>query len=246
MKNWASHVYRGIDPALGVSHGPVVDSTAHNAPRCQDGYRVDHTLENGLALVDAGTRFGHPEWIRAGAKEVNVVINQAFVSKYHLFARIFCQGKIWNWEAKGGEIGQETDALLKVGSYTHNNTYLTLAEQILNTVANPTTGLRDLKNGGIYFKFLLDTGVVNTSRKEMRQLHILQSVHEANAIFNNRYASFEADLINVAKRAFFSPPVAGWMYELSNNWSIYKGKENWISMEASGIAMEAIQTVLSN
>ncbi len=244
MKHWAGINYKHIDPSIGISHSVIVASTGKNSPSCPDGYRVDQNLENGLALVDAGTRFGHSEWTQAGMQEVDTVIKQAFVTKYHMFARIVCQGKIWDWEAKGGEIGQETDALLKVGTYTHNNTYLDLAKEILDSVSNPATGLRDTQNNGIYYKLLLDTGHVDKSRKEMRQFHILQVVHEANALFNNRYADFEASLIALVKSSFFSPPVAGWMYEVSNDSSMYKG-ENWISMEASGIAMEAIQTILS-
>jgi len=246
MTTWAASVYKGIDPVQGVAHKAVVDSTAKNAPTCSDGYRVDQSLENGLALVDAGTRYGHPEWTQAGTRLVDVVTKQAFVTKYHLFARTVCQGQIWDWESKGGEIGQETDALLKVGTYTHNDTYLNLAKDILDAVANPTTGLRDPNGKGIYFKLLLNSGHVDTSRKEMRQLHMLQSFHEANALFNNRYADFEANLLAVAKSSFFPAPVAGWMYELNNDFSLYKGKENWISMEACGIAMEALQTVLGS
>ncbi len=245
MENWAAAVYKGIDPAMGVPHGPVNDSTAANAPTCPDGYRVDQNLENGLALIDAGKRFSNQAWMQAGAREVSSIMQQAFVSKYHLFARIVCQGTIWNWEAKPGDYGQEIDALLKAGVYTNNQAYLSVAKQMLDEVANPATGLRDLKNGGIYYKFLLDTGSVDTSRKEMRQFAVLQALHEANAIFHNRYASFEADMIRAVKSSFFAPPVAGWMAELNPNWSLYKGKENWISVEASGMAMEAIQTVLS-
>ena len=246
MKHWAESVYEGIDPALGVSHGSVVDSTAKNAPVCPDGYRVDQNLENGLALIDAGTRYGHPEWVQAGKREVDVVTKQAFVVKYQLFSRTICQGQIWNWESKGGELGQETDALLRVGAYVHDDTYLNLAKAILDAVSSPQTGIRDIKNNGIYFRFLLNTGTPDTSRKEMRQLHIIQSLHEANALFNNRYADFEANLLYVAKRSFFSAPVAGWMYELNDDYSLFKGSENWISMEACGIAMESLQTVLSS
>src|SRR5437016_1493098 len=135
MENWAATVYRGIDPAVGVPHGSVKDSTAANAPTCPDGYRVDQNIENGLALIDAGKRFGNQAWMQAGAREVSIIMQQAFVSKYHFFARIVCQGKIWNWEAKAGEYGQEIDALLKVGVYTHNQTYLSVAEQMLDEIA---------------------------------------------------------------------------------------------------------------
>lgn len=245
MKHWATYIAKGIDPNVGVAHARVVTSTADNSSSCPDGYRVDQSLENGLALIDAGTRFNEPSWVQTGKQEVDTVTKQAFVSKYHMFARIVCQGQISDWEAKGGEIGQETDALLRTGSYTHNDTYLNLAKEILDAVSNPSIGLRDTQNGGIYFKLMLDSGTVDKSRKEMRQLEILQSVHEANVIFNNRYADFETSLIKVAKSSFFPTPVAGWMYEVSNDYQLYKGKENWISTEASVIAMEAIQTLLS-
>lgn len=245
MKHWATYIAKAIDPNAGVAHARVVTSTAENSSSCPDGYRVDQSLENGLALIDAGTRFNEPNWVQIGSQEVDTVTKQAFVSKYHMFGRIVCQGQISDLEAKGGEIGQETDALLKVGTYIHNDAYLNLAKEILDGVSNPSVGLRDVQNGGIYFKLMLDSGTVDKSRKEMRQLEILQSVHEANAIFNNRYADFETSLIKVAKNSFFPAPVAGWMYEVTNDYQLYRGKENWISTEASVIAMEAIQTLMS-
>ncbi len=244
MKHWAEYIAKKVDPNVGVAHAAVIKSTGDNAPKCDDGYRVDQSLENGLALIDAGTRFNRPDWTQIGTQEVDTVTKQTFVTKYNLFARIYCQGKIWDWEAKGGEIGQETDALLKVGFYTHNNAYLDLAKKILDAAADPNVGLRDTTGDGIHFKLMLDSGKVDNSRKEMRQLHILQSVHEANAIFNNRYADFEKSLITVTKKSFFPGPVAGWMYEVTPDYQLYKGTENWISTEASAIAMESIQTLI--
>lgn len=138
MQNWVNGV--------GYSHGPITDS---GHPLCPDGYRVDEDFENGLALIDAGTRFNHPEWVQAGAREVSVVQQQAFVTRYQLFVRVICQGNIWDSLARAPEIGQEAEVLLDVGNTTSNQTYLTLAQKMLDTIVNPASGFRDPIYGGI-------------------------------------------------------------------------------------------------
>ena len=244
MENWAASVYHSIPTDTGVPHGPIVDDTGANAPTCPDGFRVDQTLEDGLALIDAGKRYNNAAWAQAGTREVQIVTQQALNTRYNLFARIICQGKVWNDEARDGEIGQEAEALLYAGSYTENQQYLTLAQQMLDAVANPATGLIDQINGGLFFKLTMSSGVVDTAKKVTQQYHILLALHMANQLMNNRYATLEANMVQALQKAYFQPPVAGWMYEVGPDFTLYKGTENWISTEASGIAMQAILVLL--
>ena len=266
-QHWAAAQYATIDPALGIHHGPVVVSTAKNAPSLKDAYRVDHDLELGAALADAGTRFNHPAWVTAGLKEVNVVTQEAYSTQYHLFNRIYVisdpkvgSNKIYDFQAKMGEQAEELEALIRAGVYTHDAAFLSLAKQMLDALQS--LPIHDTTNGGFFFKMYLGNdgaghtaGQVDTGSKEARQLHLLESVHLANAVFGNRWAALEAELTGLAitPGKFFLPaPVPGFTYHQLPNWALYpcsscspQATENWDSAEADGIALESLQTVLS-
>lgn len=265
LQGWATAEYKLLDPKLGLPHGGVDSSAGSDKFRLQDGYRVDHALETSLALVDAGTRFHHPEWVDAGKRGADVVIKQAYNRQYHLFGRIyilsdprFGDNKLLDTQARMGETGQEIEALVRTGVYTHNQAYLSLAKEMLDNLQ--TSPLRDTTNGGFYFKLYLGpyqgntTGYVDKSIKETRQLHVLIATHLANLVFNNRWAGLEHDLIQVATQRLFLPaPVPGFSYRVRPDGAMYPCKscktapqlEDWITSEADNIALEAMQTVLS-
>jgi hypothetical protein len=265
MLGWAASQYKLIDPQLGIQHGPVDTTAGSDRQRLQDGYRVDHALETGLALVDAGTRFGHPEWITAGRRDVRVVIQQTYDTHYHLFGRLylindprFGSHKLLDPQARMGETGQELEALIRTGVYTHTAAYLALAKEMLDSLN--TSPLRDPVNGGFYFKIFLgpylghDTGYVDKSIKETRQLHVLIAIHLANRAFNNRWSGLEQSLINVARqRLFLAGPIPGFSYRVLPDGQEYPCKtclaphsEDWVTSEADNIALLALQTVISN
>ncbi|GCE22786.1 hypothetical protein [Dictyobacter kobayashii] len=233
---WATSEYRRIDTQLGVQHGGLDTTAGGGNVHLQDGYRVDHALETSLALVDAGARFNHPEWVAAGTRGAEVVIQQSYNRQYHLFGRIYLlsdprygTNKLLDTQARMGETGQELEALLRTGAYTHNQTYLGLAKEMLDALE--TSPLRDKTNGGFYFKLYLgpyqgyNTGYVDKSIKEVRQMHVLISVHLANLLFNNRWADMEQDLIQVATQRLFLPaPVPGFSYRVLPNGDMYPCK----------------------
>ena len=267
-QHWAAAQYASIDPALGIHHGPIVVSTAKNAPALKDAYRVDHDLELGAALVDAGTRFNQPAWAAAGKREVDVVTQETFSAQYHLFNRIYVisdpkvgSNKIYDYQAKMGEQGEELEALIRTGAYTHNATFLSLAQEMIDALQS--LPIHDTTNGGFFFKMYLGNdgaghtgGQVDKGSKEARQLHVLESVHLANAVFGNRWAALEAELTQLAitPGKFFLPtPVPGFTYHQLPNWALYpcsscspQPTENWDSAEADGIALETLQTILSD
>jgi hypothetical protein len=265
MLGWAASEYSLLDPQLGVQHGPVDTTAGSDKQRLQNGYRVDHALETGLALVDAGTRFNHPEWVAAGRKDVQVVISQAYDRQYHLFGRIyliydpkFGSHKLLDPQARMGETGQEIEALLRAGVYTHTPAYLSLAKEMLDGLE--TSPLRDPNNGGFYFKLFLgsymgkNNGDVDKSIKEARQLHTLIAIHLGNTVFHNRWENLEQNLVTVAKQRLFLPgAVPGFTYRVLPSGQMYPCKtcsaphvENWVTSEADNIAVMALQTVATN
>jgi hypothetical protein len=240
----ATHLATIIDPASGVSHGPLTASTAEAAASCPDGYRVDHDLESGLALVDAGARFGDPAWSAAGAHEVDVVTGQTYNTTYHLFARIVCQGAVWDQHAKLGEQADDITALLDAGTATHNAAYLARAEEMLGELAGPAAGLHDLGAGGYFFSLDMGSGAVDSSYKESRQLTLLGDLHRANALTGGRFAGAEAEMLRVALQMETPVPLAGYPYREAPQFGFFKS-ERWITTESAGIALEALQTVLA-
>ncbi|HEX3606751.1 MAG TPA: hypothetical protein VH134_12570, partial [Candidatus Dormibacteraeota bacterium] len=242
-QSFAGRLASAIDPATGVNHGPLSASTAEAAASCPDGYRVDHDLESGLALVDAGARFGNPTWSALGAREVDTVVAQTFDTAHHLFNRIVCQGAIWDTHAKLGEQADEITALLDAGTFIHSSAYIARAEQMLDALAGPAGGLHDTAGGGYFFSLDLATGAVSNAYKESRQLTLLADFHRADALIHGRYAANEAEMTRVALQMFTASPLAGYPYREPPSFGFF-GRERWITSESAGIALEALQTVL--
>ncbi len=242
-KNFAAHAYSSIDPTYGVAHGSLTASTAAGAATCPDGYRIDHNLESGLALADAGKRFGNSAWSTAGAREVTVVTQQGYNTTYHLYNRIICQWTVWDGQAKMGEQAEEVLAYLDAGSYLGDSTYLAKAQEMLDGLVANSTGLHDTLNGGFFFKYNMLTQTLDNSYKEPRQLTLLTSLHRADALFGGRYSSLEGEMTSVVLQMQNTNPLVGYFYRETPTFGQFQS-ENWITTEAGGIAAEAMQSVL--
>ncbi len=137
-------------------------------------YRVDMVLEEGCALIQAGTFFQRPEWQQIGASIVNFVYTHAYIVQYHTFAdqmdtvlrpdgtvnpdEQFYAGQTKNYTVDGssthmGEISQIAISLLDTFSTTHEQDFLTRATTLLDTYALPANPLHmwDTSNDGYFF-----------------------------------------------------------------------------------------------
>jgi hypothetical protein len=237
----AGHLQGIVDPLTGVVHGRIAANG--NQPACADGYRVDHDLEAGLALVDAGTRFGDATWRAVGTREALTVVAQGYDTTYHLFNHTVCGGAPADREAKVGEQADEVLALLDTGAATGIPVLTTLATQMLDGLAANPTRLHDTAAGGFFFEFDLGTQQVSSSYKEVRQLTLLTALHRANALQGGRYAALEAEMAGVALRMQQRTPITGYPYRETAGFAFYGG-ERYITTEAAGIAAEALQSVL--
>jgi hypothetical protein len=264
IQHWVASQYSKIDSQKGVQHGKIDTTAGGGNVTLADGYRVDHALETGLALVDAGIRYHQPAWIATGKKAVSVVIKDSYNKQFHLFGRIYLvqdprygTDELLDTQARMGETGQELEALLRTGAYTRNSEYLRLAREIIDGLQN--SPLRDRQNGGFFFKIFLGpymgqtTGYVDKSIKEARQLHTLIAIHLANQIFNNRWAELEQDVTrNAVQHLFLPAPVPGFTYRIRSDGDLYPCPkcvqpkvEDWVTSEADNIALEAFQTILT-
>jgi len=238
---FAGHLAGIVDPLLGVVHGRI--SPDGKEPGCADGYRVDHDLEGGLALVDGGIRFGDPTWVVVGMREVLTVVGQAFDTTYHLFNHTVCGGSPADREAKVGEQADEVLALLDTGAATGIPLFTALATEVLDgLVANPAR-LHDTTGGGFWFAFDLGSQQLRDGYKEVRQLTLLTALHRADALEGGRYAALESEMTRVALSMLRRGRVTGYPYRETAAFDFYRG-ERFITPEAAGIALEALQSVL--
>ncbi|HEX6493519.1 MAG TPA: hypothetical protein VF112_08390 [Candidatus Dormibacteraeota bacterium] len=240
-RDFAGHLASIVDPVLGVVHGRI--SPDGKVPGCDDGYRVDHDLEGGLALVDGGIRFGDPGWVVVGMREVLTVVGQGFDTTYHLFDHTVCDGTPADREAKVGEQADEVLALLDTGAATRIPLFTTLATQVLDGLVANATGLHDATGGGFWFAFDLGSGQLRDGYKEVRQLTLLTALRRADAVERGRYSALETEMTRVALSMLRRGRVTGYPYRETAAFDFYRG-ERFITTEAAGIAVEALQSVL--
>ncbi len=175
--SWGNNVMKEIDPTMGIYYST-------NMGNCDCGlktiyldkaYRVDHQVQAGAALVDAGTRFNKPEWVAAGYKQVLTTYEQAFSERYGFFGRIFLLGnsgytknadgtknpaidysnltnKLWDSQVKIGEVSEEIDALMRAAEITTNpvirDKFQEIATKMLNSLRN--LGVHDKTYAGFF------------------------------------------------------------------------------------------------
>jgi hypothetical protein len=238
---FAAHLAGLVDPVLGVVHGRI--SPDGKQPGCADGYRVDHDLEGGLALVDGGIRFGDPSWVVVGMREVLTVLGQGYDTGYHLFNHTVCGGVPADREAKVGEQADEVLALLDTGAATGIPLFAAVATQVLDGLVANSTGLHDTARGGFWFAFDLGARQLRAGYKEVRQLTLLTALHRAAAVDGGRYAALESEMTRVALGMLRRGRVTGYPYRESAGFDFYRG-ERYITTEAGGIAVEAMQSLL--
>jgi hypothetical protein len=139
-----------------------------------NGYsRVDLSLEAGCALIQAGTLFNQPDWIRAGRRVVDTLYQTSYLEQYHVFLTqmdnvtlpggklnpdpLIYRGKYGNTNIQGGSVrlgavAQEILSLLHVYVVTHDRTFLDRATAMLDPLTANQNSLKlwDKENGGYF------------------------------------------------------------------------------------------------
>lgn len=217
LKGWADAQAKHIDPAVGVEHDKNLGNCdcGDKTIRLGDAYRVDHVVENGAALVDAGSRFNRPDWVAVGLREVQVAYQQTFSPKYHLFGRIYVfhdakygDNHLWDAQARMGENSEEAEALIRAGGVTKDPK---IRQLFWGIAAEMLTALRDLpihdkQHGGFYNSMYTadnyngkPAGTLSGTDKESRQLSIVGTYALANRVMTplNQWADMEAEMLSV-------------------------------------------------
>jgi hypothetical protein len=138
-------------------------------------YRVDLTLEAGCALIEAGTQFGSPEWVREGMNTVNFVYKHAYIARYHTFPSQMSDvmlsdgsvnprqsfyyghtpqnGSVSGSQLRMGNLSQIVVSLLDTYQVTRKPDFLNKATDLLDpfTAGTNALGMWDSVRGGYFY-----------------------------------------------------------------------------------------------
>lgn len=248
---WANNVYNTIDPEEGVFFQTNMGNCDCGSQTIylDKAYRVDHQVEAGAALVHAGTLYNRQEWITAGYRQVLTAYEQAFAENYGLFGRIYLMGnsgyknnsdgtktyfdysafsgKLWDGQAKLGEVSEEVDALLRAAEITNDpeikSTFIEIASKMLDALR--IQPIHDKIRGGFYqVMHVADggegnkAGSVSASKKEMRQASLLGTYNLANRLIpGERWNDMEREMYWLLMNSFSSTPKGMFLPDIEQN-----------------------------
>ncbi len=244
--NFYAHWY---DPAVGL---------VYNGNHTTGGdYEVNHTLECGAALLDAGKRWNRADWAQAGQSTIDHTLAITISPRYFLFYKsmlVLPNGtqQVENYQAQPTTQGDAVNALVTVYNLTHNQYYLNIAGLILSEMFNGP--LLDRINGGLFFALDMSTGALLQSYKETRgqTLSLLGLYHYNLALsqlgMQQQFLAMQQQLINLLTYNFYQPVYHGFFYRVTPTFGIYTSKpgqgygyEDYFTTEAMGTAMDALQ-----
>ncbi len=244
-KNFYQHWY---DPTVGI---------VFNRAHIPGNANVEHTLNCGAALIDAGTRWNQPDWIQAGKSTLDHILAFAIDPHYHLFYNSIevtanKQLQVQNYQAKPSTQGNGAEALINAYNTTHDPHYLDVAGQILQSMFG--SSLWDTDHQGLLFALDMDTGVVEKSYKETRSqtLSLIALYHYNQALQQIKQApqmlEREQQLIDVIANHFYQSTYHGYFYRMTPGYQLYVsspgkgiGVEDYFTTEAMGTALDSLQ-----
>ena len=232
-RHWAGNVYNMIDPELGIYYLTNMGDCDCGVKTVylDKAYRIDHQVEAGAALVHAGITYSNTDWINAGYRQVQVAYQQAFVEQYGLFGRIYLLGKsgytkdandvitnydysaftnkIWDGQAKLGEVSEEADALIRAADLAARKGYTEIANLFEEIAGKMLTGLdkqiiHDKTYGGFHqTMYVADSGSgikaghLSSDKKEMRQASLLGTYNLANRLIGPNWYAMEKEMYDL-------------------------------------------------
>ncbi len=243
--NYFTHWYA---PAIGI---------VYNSAHAPGIYNVEHTLNCGAALIDAGTRWQQPTWTQAGKSTINHTLTTALDPVHHLFynnviVEINNQQHIQNDQAKPSTQGNGVQALITAYRLTHIQHYMDVAGQVLQAMF--ASSLWDQTNGGLFFALDLDSNHLEQSYKETRgQTLSLIGLYRYNQTLSTLgqpqlLLDKQTQLINVLSKHFYQSTYHGFFYRVTPTFQVYQshpgtgiGLEDYFTTEAMGTALDALQ-----
>ncbi len=243
--NFYAHWY---DPNIGI---------VFNRAHLPGNVNVEHALNCGTALIDAGTRWNQPTWIQAGTSTIDHILAAGLNPQYHLLYQSIAvtadeQLQIQNYQAKPSTQGNGAEALLNAYVITHQQRYLDTAGQLLQSMFS--SPLWDSAHEGLLFALDMDTNTLEQSYKETRsQTLSLIALTHYNRLLQHMgrqplMRDKEQGLIDVLVNHLYQPTYHGYFYRMTPDYHIYVsrpgtgiGVESYFTTEAMGTALDALQ-----
>jgi hypothetical protein len=159
------------------------------------------------------------------------------------------------------ELGQDAQSLLEGGQAAGDSSLVAQGEALLRTLSPSVNSLRlwDSSAGGFYENGAFtgnstaDPGAfaVETGKKDTDQLALLEAYHLADQLdASHPFTAVETALTQVAVAHLYEPAQHGFPYEWRSNWTAVsegsgsvRTNEVWVTSEADGIALEALQSL---
>lgn len=244
-RNFYQHWY---DPTIGI---------VFNRAHIPGNANVEHALNCGAALIDAGTRWNRPDWTQAGKSTLDHMLAFAIDPHYHLFYNSIevtadKQLQVQNYQAKPSTQGNGAEALIDAYNATHDQHYLDIAGEILQSMFG--SALWDTDRQGLLFALDMNTGVVEKSYKETRsQTLSLIALYHYNQILRQTKQALqmldkEQQLIDVIADHFYQSTYHGYFYRMTPSYQVYVsspgkgiGVEDYFTTEAMGTALDSLQ-----
>ncbi len=231
--------------------------TVYNHKANPPNFNVEHTINCGTALIDAGKRWNEPDWVQAGESTINHTLDAALNPQYHLLYNnvIVTPGntlRVQDYQAKPSTQGNTVIALVTAYNLTHEQHYLDVAGQILHSMfASP---LWDQARGGLFFALDMDSGKLQQSYKETRgQTLSLVGLYHYNQALRQlgqppQLLDKQQQLIDVLSKKFYQSTYHGFFYRVTPAFAVYTsspgqgiGVEDFFTTEAMGTALDALQ-----
>ncbi len=244
-KNFYIHWY---DPTVGI---------VFNRAHIPGDVNVEHALNCGAALIDAGSRWNQPDWMQAGKSTLDHMLAFAIDPQYHLFYNSIevtadKQLQVQNYQAKPSTQSNGAEALIDAYNTTHDQHYLNVAGQILQTMF--ASGLWDTTKQGLFFAFDMNTGKVEQNYKETRSqtLSLIALYHYNQTLQQIKQPAQMLDqeqaLRNIIANRFYQSTYHGYFYRMTPDYHIYVsspgkgiGVEDYFTTEAMGTALDSLQ-----
>ncbi|WP_141727719.1 hypothetical protein [Thermogemmatispora onikobensis] len=235
-------------------YDPLVGTVYDRRHRLPD-YSTVHTLECGVALIDAGKRWRVPAWREAGERTLQHVVSVAFDPHRHLLYESMVVEPAGPDQPQSDQVraaseGEAVSALALAYHLTGQRQYLSLASTLLQSLF-ATSGLWDKQRGGFYFALHLSNGSVIQDYKETRaQCLTLSGLQLYNAQVTLPFLNEERTLIALLLGPFYEHTYHGYFYRLRTDFQIYVSKpgagigtEDYFTSEAMGCVVNALLAV---
>ena len=198
------------------------------------------------------SRFATPAWTALGAQLAVQLVTRAANPSTALFpgelqldaARVVTSSDPLT---RVGAQAQLLDALLGVADRTGNGQIRAAVAAGLAAVESPEIGLVDTGHGGWFFGVDADGSDLRTAYKETRSAWMLPLLQHAARSGLPVAPGASDDAERLVRDSMYLASSAGYVYRLAPDWTVYRDSggaapvaENWVSSEATGIAVNTL------